>query len=246
MRRRLIKGLVIPDCHHPAVFKPAWNCMLRAAKVLGPDEIIQLGDFADADVLSAHGRTRNPTHATLKSEAHHVNVALDQLDALGAKRKYFINGNHEWRLERYIGERAAALEGLVTWGGLLHLKDRGWHETAYTNFLRLGKMNWSHDTGGAGNNAHRKGADAFAGSASQGHNHHMAYEVIGRIGREPMLAATFGWLGDPDQIEYTSRAKAHRWSHGFGVYWRESDTGIVHVQPIPIINGKACIMGQLV
>ena len=51
-----------------------------------------------------------------------------------------------------------------------------------------------------------------------GHTHRMGIHYERTVLGVPHVAANFGWLGDPKQIDYLSRAKAMReWMHGFGI-----------------------------
>ena len=78
-----------------------------------------------------------------------------------------------------------------------------------------------------------------------GNTHRMAYEVKGKHGGEPYLAAMFGWLGDPKKIDYVHQVKAAHWVHGFGIGWME-ESGIIHVQPVPIVRGACVVNGELI
>ena len=220
--------------------------MIRAANVFKPDEVVVLGDFADADTISAHTRTRAATHARLSDEVKPIRSLLSQLERLGATKLQYIMGNHEFRLERFIADKAPAFDALITWDSLLHLSDNGWGITPYKRTYQLGRLNITHDVGQAGLNAHRGAGQAFMGSAVIGHTHRMAYEVRGRIGRRPYVTAMFGWLGEPSEIDYVHEAKAREWVHGFGLGWHDTETGVVHLQPVPIVDGHACVLGQLV
>lgn len=244
MSKRLRKILVVPDCHWPVCHVPSWNCMMRAARLFKPDEVLVLGDFANADALSKHTRTSKPDYTTIKEEVPPVRAALRELESLKAKHYQYVMGNHEWRLERYVADQAPALEGTTSWDALLDLSK--WDITPYKRTYHLGKINVTHDTGKAGQNAHRASMLDYMGSVFIGHTHFLSLEARGRIGRAPVLAAHFGWLGDPDAVDYTHESNAHKWVLGFGLAWHDTITGVVHAQPVPIINGKACVLGKLV
>jgi hypothetical protein len=174
---KLRKLLFIPDCHHPNVSESAWSLMLRVASYFKPDDIAILGDFADAETLSAHAPTK-PGIRDFEDELESVKKALDQLDALGATNKIYVSGNHEFRLDRYMMENAPGLYRSVQWQSLLDLKERGWTWVPYRKSIRLGKLHITHDVGSAGMNAHRVAARAFGGSAAIGHCLPVGYEVL--------------------------------------------------------------------
>lgn len=237
--------LLIPDCHIPNHDERAWGLLLRVALHLKPKHIVILGDFADGETLSAHPATK-PGEVSFEQEVAGVQKCLDQLDALGATNKIYIEGNHEFRLDRYLMERAPAMFHAIKWQNVLTLYERGWQWVPYRKSVALGKLHLTHDTGTAGINAHRTSAQAFGGSAVIGHTHRMSYEVKGRFGGTPYLAAMLGWLGDAEKAaSYMHEAKASDWVHGFGVGYLEPASGIVHLQPVPIVNGRCVVNGKL-
>jgi hypothetical protein len=40
-------------------------------------------------------------------------------------------------------------------------------------------------------------------------------------------------------------AKSAEWVHGFGVGYLEPQSGVVHLQPVPIVHGKCVVNGRL-
>jgi predicted phosphodiesterase len=241
----LARILFIPDVHRPYHDKAAWALMLRAAREFKPDKIVILGDFADFYSVSSFDK--HPKRVSdLKTEAEDANVGLDELDALGAGYKVFIKGNHEDRLERYLCKSAPALFGCVSVNDLFHLAERGWNAVEYKRSTRLGKLRLTHDTGTAGINAHRQSVDAFQAPVIIGHTHRMEMSFRGNSDGSPTVGAMFGWLGDFDAIDYMQAVKARRdWVHGFGIGFQEP-SGVVHLQPVPIINGRCVVAGKLI
>lgn len=237
--------LLIPDVHIPNHDERAWGLMLRVAMSLKPKHIVILGDFADGETLSAHPATK-PGEVSFEQEVAGVQACLDQLDALGATNKIYVCGNHEFRLDRYLMERAPAMFYSIQWQNILELHKRAWQWVPYRKSVAIGKLHLTHDTGTAGINAHRTSAQAFGGSTVIGHTHRMAYEVKGRFDGTPYLAAMLGWLGDAEKAaSYMHEAKASDWVHGFGVGYLEPQSGIVHLQPVPIVHGRCVVNGKL-
>lgn len=236
--------LLIPDSHVPFHSKTAWELMLRAARVAKPDVIIVLGDLADFYAVSFHSKNPSRRHL-LKDELDEVNLALDQLDALGASEKYFVAGNHEHRLERYIHEKAPELDGLVDLRELLRIQERGWKWTPYKDALKIGHLHVTHDEGTAGIYAHYRARATFETNVVIGHTHRMGLHYQGNAQGVSHVGAMLGWLGDIDAIDYIHKAKARQWQHGFGLAVMEPN-GNVHLQACPIIDGRVCVFGELV
>ncbi len=242
---QLKKVLFVPDSHHPFVDKTAWNVMLRAARVFEPDIIVVQGDFGDCYSISAHDK--NPARTNdLEYEVGKIREARAELDSLGATRKIFIEGNHEFRLARYLASNAPAVYKMLTIPELFELKQNDWEFVPYKASIKLGKLHLTHDTGTAGQNAHRQSMNAFQGSAVIGHTHRMEFSVTGNADGPPQVGAMFGWLGDFEDIDYMHQIAARRaWTHGFGLGWMEAD-GVVHLQPVPIVNGRCCVLGRII
>lgn len=234
-----------PDSHIPYHDKKAWALMLKAMKMFKPDIINIQGDFADFYAVSSHSKDPNRKR-NLEFEVNAVNEALDQLDDLGAKKKIYVSGNHEDRLERYLMDKAPELFNVVKIPDLLNLKKRGWQYVAYKSDTRIGKLYSTHDTGCAGRNAIFRNLDAYQHNVVAGHTHRMAYIVEGNAKGESHVSASFGWLGDVRTVDYMQRVTAARsWTLGFGIGYL-LDNGVVHVTPIPIINYGCLIEGKYI
>lgn len=242
----LEKFAIIPDCHHPHAHKD-YRVMLRALQAFQPHGLVILGDFADAESLSAHPKTEKGA-SDFAEEVAAVNAELDILDKVvpNLHWKKYIEGNHEWRLQRYLANNAQALMGMLNIQQCFKLVERGWEFTSYMHHTRIGKIHFTHDTGTAGMNAHRNARDIFMGSAVIGHTHRMAYEVRGVWGGAPVVTAMFGWLGDPAAVTYIHQAAAAMWPRGFGIGYHDKSSGLCYMTPVPIVNGTCVVNGQLV
>ncbi len=237
--------LILGDCHHPYVDVDAWNLMLRFAQSWRPDRIIVLGDFVDCVSVSAHSRDPNRI-ALIDDEIDVANAALDQLDQLGASEKHFIEGNHCYRLQRYLADRAPALYNQISIRGLLGLEERGWSFTPYREHLKIGHVHYVHDTGSAGASAHTKAGAAFESSVVIGHVHRLACSYFGNALGDTHVAVAAGWLGSAKAADYMHKIKATReWMHGFVTGLLEPD-GTTHLQLHPIVNGRVRDGGRVV
>lgn len=242
---RLRPVLIVPDCHAPFHSVDGWELMLDVARDLKPERIVVMGDFLDCYSVSRH--SKDPARqSNLDGEIAVARGLLDELDALGATEKDFLEGNHEFRLVRYMEERAPELHGLLEIPKLLRLEERGWRWTPYRQDIRHGKMHYVHDVGYAGRYAVHRTLDAFQHSVASVHTHRMAVVYEGNSTGESKVSAQFGWLGDVDQVDYMHRARAKKdWALGFGIGYEDRKTGHCFLQPVPIVQGRCVVNGKL-
>jgi len=237
--------LIFGDSHIPYHDKKAFALMLKVAKDLKPKHIYCIGDFMDFYAVSSH--SKNPNRAlNLLEELQAGEAELDKLDALGAKHKVFISGNHCDRLQRYLQDKAPELFNIVDVPKLLHLKERGWAYVPYKSHTKLGKLHLTHDVGVSGRNSVFQCLDTYQHSIVTGHSHRLAYIVEGNAVGEFKLSAQFGWLGDASQIDYMQHAKVLKsWALGFGVGYYDPFSGYVYMTPVPIIKNSCVVSGKL-
>src|SRR5690606_9319118 len=156
--------------HAPYHDQAAWDVMLKAAYALKPTMVVVLGDFCDFYAVSSH--SRDPSRGKrLKPEVEQAKGLLSDLDDLNAKRKVFVEGNHEDRLRRYLWDKAPALFGMVDTASLLELDD--WEFVPYGSGIDIGKIYVTHDLRRAGKYAIHHALDDAGKSIVIGHLHRM-------------------------------------------------------------------------
>lgn len=236
--------LFIPDTHAPYHNKCAFDLVIKAAKSFKPTTIVIMGDFADFYSVSSFNK--NPKRKLqMEYEINETNTLLDKLDSLKAKKKIYVAGNHEHRLERFMWSQAPALDGLIDIRSIFKLKERGYTYVPYRDHYKLGKVYITHDIGATSRNSAHKVIDTYQHSAVTGHTHRIMYAVEADGLGEPILSAQFGWLGDIKQVDYAHKIIATKaYVLGFGVGWMDKE-GIVYVQPVPIVHNKCCIGGKV-
>lgn len=240
------KILIVPDTHAPYHDRIAVNVLVEAAKVFQPDGIVCLGDFFDFYAVSSH--RKDPRRIRdIKDEVEAGREVLKRIGATTQGWKRFVAGNHEDRLSRYIMDRAPELFGTIKVPEMLGLQELGWSYTPYGDHIQLGRVYFTHDVETAGRYAHYKALEAFQDNVVTGHTHRLGWAVEGNAKNKPHVTAHLGWLGDFSTIDYKHRIKCQKdWAHGFGIAYHETATGNVHVQPIAIVNGTACVEGRIV
>lgn len=241
--KRLEKILFVPDQHFPYNDKRYWKLLLKVGRWLKPDGIVTLGDFGDFYATSRHPKNPNRSR-DLGYEVSASNEGLDDLDALKAKWKVFVQGNHEENLERYLIEKAPELFNMVKVEDLFRLRERGWRYVPYKKHTKVGKVYVTHDTGQAGATAHTKAAAKFGGNVVIGHTHRCAINYSTTLTGKGHVAAMFGWGGDSEWAEYMYKVNTADWSLGFGVGTVER-SGVVHLQACPVVNYRVVVDGRL-
>lgn len=226
--------LILPDTHAPFHDPYAWDTAMRFAKKWRPHTLIHLGDLADFYSVSDHDK--DPRRANnLLEECSTTNELLDELDDLGAQRKIFCTGNHEYRLERYLMRHAPALLGIASVDTLLDLSKRGWSVIPYAMHGRVGKLYVTHEAGKAGQNAVQQMAVAVGASIAFGHTHRLQVQYFGSILGDRHVSATCGWLGDKAAARYVSEIAKAPWQLGFATAIMER-SGCFELQARPIVD----------
>lgn len=203
-----------------------------------PDVLISMGDIADCLSISTFGK--DPTREkTFDAEVDDVREGLRELEGL-AGRLIFIEGNHEDRLRRYLQEKAPELFAFINTQKLFELQH--WEFVPYKSSIQIGKLWCTHDVGSVGRYAVFRAADTFQHPVVVSHTHRMCYIVEGNATGEHAPAASFGWMGDVEQLDYMHKVKAKRdWTLGFGTGYMGNE-GEVHLQAHPIVNGKSVVV----
>ncbi len=206
-----------------------------------PDILVIQGDFPDFYKISRFKKDPRREHS-FEEEISDCLQGLDELDALGATRKVYLAGNHEDRLLSYLAVNAPELFGYITVPKLFGLDERGWEFVPYKESIKIGKLYCTHDAGIIGRYAVFRTADIFQHPVVFGHTHRFCYIVEGNATGEHFPAASFGWMGDINQIDYMHKVKARRdWTLGFGTGLMGQD-GNVYLQAHPIVDGKSVVV----
>ena len=242
---KVTKIVVCPDTHIPNHNLQAWNCFLESCRVVKPDVLVLIGDFADLASVSSHPKGAKE-EARLKKELSAVNEALDQICSLNIPRIVYLFGNHENRFDRYINSRAPELDDVVTLPEELRLKERGIEYYPYGEIFKLGKMNFVHDVNRCGINTARQSLQDVGDNITIGHSHRAAVVYSGTIEGDTHVGVNVGHLLDINTISYTSRPVAKReWQTGFGFMYQNQE-GVTWANFVPIIDGKCIVDGKLI
>ena len=237
------RDLIIPDVHAPYHDKRAVNLILeRVIPAFKWHGLRILGDFYDCYPVSFH-RKDPRRERNFQAEITEARALKDQFQqAHKWKSKTFVEGNHEWRLPRYLSDKAPELyEWFMTNDpfGLI-----GWNVIPYQQDTKIGKINYTHDVGFMGKYALIRSLEAYQDNMVMGHIHRMDYRVAANAAGVPHVGACFGWLGDIKKVDYMHQMKARsQWTLGFGVAYRIPN-GTTWLVPVPIIQGSCVLEGH--
>jgi len=219
--------------------------MIKVARDIKIDELVILGDYGDIYSLHQHGG-KDPTLVnTLTQEIEEINKHLDEIDInFPTAKKIYIEGNHEYRLERYILNKCPEFFG-VTEYKLLTKMDRRYNWT----FIPYGP-NQRHNILGSkliarheplGNNAKNTASKALC-SLVYGHIHRIEESHLVGLTGENHVCFSVGWLGDKTMDKVYGYVKGHhQWQLGFGIVYADEKTGNFYHHKIHIQDDYTCI-----
>ena len=242
-RKRVQKILFVTDAHVPYQDTVALELVHKTIKAIKPDILCVLGDFADFYSVSAHDKSPD-RRIKLADEVAAVRKELSRFEKLKIKRRIFISGNHENRLERYIASKAPELFGFVSIPELFELEKNGWEYVPYKRHVMLGRLAVSHDYGSAGQTAHRTATQKLGAPVVIGHTHRAGTVSRRNMDGDLLMSGMFGWLGDVSQIDYAHSAQVGTdWVTGFGIGYL-MQCGTVVLNPVPIMGNRCVVEGK--
>ena len=233
--------LVLSDIQYPFHDPQVMALVESFVKDLKPHGIVLNGDITDCFEISSYDR--NPmSEATLDME---MALAEGLMTRIGkyAKERWWLGGNHEDRLRRFLwkqrdafkqlGRRATAdAMGVLDFARLFRLRDHGFQWKPYGGTLDLGKLVVTHgmmvrSQSAASARAH---FERLGTSVLIGHTHRMG--VYYRTNVRGMHAAYENGclcLMTPEYVQYPD------WQHGMSVVHVDTG-GWFNVQQVPILG----------
>lgn len=239
-------ALIIPDCHVPFEDKEAYSLMLYVAEDVQPDEIVILGDYADFYDVNSHGKSPE-IEWRLTEEIQAVRERLKEIEDLFPNaNRTFIQGNHEYRLERFINNKAPELYGTIDTPRLLDLHH--WNYVPYgpKQFHRVAgsKLLARHEPLGNGVHVAHNTVVKAGCSVIFGHTHRIQESQVVMANGDTHRGISAGWLGDENSVVFNYVKSHHQWSLGFSVA-TILDNGNFFNQSVHIIDGMCHYGGHL-
>jgi len=217
----------IPDCHIPWHSASSWDLLMSIGgdlqKSAGVDEVNIMGDFLDFYWCSLHPRLPEAMSMTetMKDE---IGQGIEKLEEIRSTFPTatinFIEGNHEYRLMRWLTKKAPELFDMITLPDLLEFKRLNirYHPFGKNQLVSclgtdymLRHQPWSSSKHCAATSAHAKHI-----SLGFGHTHRtQSYSSKDALGRE-ICCFSMGWIGD-ETAPVFSYMDHDNWTQSFQV-----------------------------
>ena len=240
MPSKVKRVLVLPDIHYPIEDRKTMKAVLAYAADHKWDEVIQLGDLMDFDVISSHnaGNLRVVSGKSIQKDYDYANKQLDRLQsAIKSAPLVILEGNHDYRVERYIDAHPET-EGLLEVPIGLKFAERGvtwvtsWRDGSVH---KVGNANFIH---GIYTNDHhaKKHVTTFGEPIFYGHLHDFqAYSQVLQGDNKTLVGQSLGCLCD--YRPYWMKGRPNRWQQGFAVFHVHPD-GFFQYFPVMIFKHR--------
>ena len=237
-------NVCINDLHLPFVDPTAVKMALNFIRDERPGRIHLLGDICDIFSLSRFDKDPN-RRLNLQEELDTVRDWLVELrDAAPRAKIIYSEGNHEFRLRKYLMSEAKALAGLraLSLDKLLDFDKLRIRWQAQDRPYRVGHLLFTH------------GSLISKWSACSAKRHFERYGCCTIHGHTHRLGAfyhtditdTFGAWENGCLCSLTpDYMTAPDWQHGFSVVWTER-SGFFHVEQVAIVRGVYCWHGRVI
>jgi predicted phosphodiesterase len=243
---RLLKThdtIVVPDTHTPYEDKRALRLLKKCVKELQPRRVIFIGDWFDLYTCSLHAKNGPPREHSLRQELDYGTAQLHDV-IRGVPEWFFLSGNHEWRLDRFLSQKAPELASThPTVRDWARIPEKRW--VSYMSHVQVGVVSYTHDLGFSGKHSMSQTLDAFGNNIVFGHTHRGGTFYEGDVKGRHRFAMNVGWLGDPGSIDYMHRAKTRHWQQGLGLVTQDG-RGRAWAQFCPIVDGRVVVKGVLI
>jgi predicted phosphodiesterase len=236
------KIVALPDIHYPEHIN-----LLSIEKFLAdyqPDILIYLGDVMDLSYLSKFEKENKLNVGNkLREEYNEVMKVMDkQIKLSKAKEVYFIEGNHEYRVQKFL-ETYPAGTGFIEIPVAMKLEERGINWVGLNEFVQIKDLFFTHGT--YYNMYHaRKHVDTYQRNVIYGHTHawqvHSGYHPYDK--KLPYVAKSIGCLCNLNPTYMKHRP--NQWINSFYICEME-ENGRFSDNVIPIVNENFRIPGSI-
>ena len=221
------KVLVLPDLQIyenngqiDGIDLKTWSTVLNYVRRKRWDECILLGDFLDLNCISEHNfnNQRAIENQRVQKDFDAGNLILNQLQAAVKCKIVYIQGNHEYRLERLVNSMPS-LEGSIEVEKGLRLKERGIQYIKFWekgHLYKVGKAVFIH--GLYTNDSHaKKTVIQFGTNVFYGHTHDIqSYSQVLQGKGKTIMGQSLGCLCKED-LPFM-RGRPNKWQQAFAEF----------------------------
>lgn len=235
----IVQYAVLNDIHFPYE-SPKYKKALSIIESFPDLKHIYLnGDIAEIESVSSHPKTPN-SQKSLMAEMDYINSRFDEIEKTFKKVPVtLIEGNHCYRIFRYIRDVCPELWGLLHTPELFKFPKRQWKFIPYspTQWQKCGDSNLflRHEPLVGGVN-HAKGtAEKATVDVLYGHTHvfqQFTHKKLGPDGGKLVTATSGGWLGDITQRCFDYRGNKDNWREMFTRIDCDEKSGKYELRPI--------------
>lgn len=253
--------VTLPDIHFPDHDPAAVEIVKKAINILKPDNTLLLGDVLDCGVFSnfkSKAFLSEAKHSFEKEEVIPCNNLLDYIQENTKEKTFFLEGNHEARVERWAvnsGLVGKEIFGIISPQKLLSQGRKNFKYILYENtldkrmgYVQIAPSHQSMRTGGlvaihgwswAKNAARVHLEKSRSQSVIYGHTHRIQLETSRDPWKgNPIIAFSPGTLSKLQPL-YATGGSPSEWSHGFALIYVGRTSWTQYI--IPITKG-CCVL----
>lgn len=229
------KIVIVADTQSPFEDAPCVALAVAFIKDYRPDTLVMNGDMLDLATGSKFVRSRASGPQTIKAEIDWgIENVIEPLRRAAPQAKcYWIEGNHEFRLTRYVQAMAPALEGLIEAHPVFQcerLNIEYVKSKAGNGILRLTPHLAIMHGDRCGANPAKSQYTAWGSSLVMGHTHkESSYRVKHGEGSDHVALASGCLCKDPDWRDIEN------YTRGFIAGWYDDETGKFGLDHVRII-----------
>jgi predicted phosphodiesterase len=235
--------IVASDCHYwPGEATVAHKAFIRLCKQLKPGAIVLNGDVFDGARVSRHDPLYRNETPTVRQELEVCQERLGEIEKASHNSKLFwLYGNHDTRLWRYMKINAPEVEG--AYGADLFDYFPGWHcgYVMHVNDNTVIKHRWHNGIHATYNNVLKGGR-----SIVTGHLHRLQVTAWGDYNGRRWGVDT-GTLAEPksEQFAYLE-GNPTPWASGFAVLTFDAEGMLLPPELCEVIEGVAYFRGKAI
>lgn len=255
--------MIFPDIHFDEHDPEAVEVALAALRALQPDNVVLLGDTIDCELFATQAKKTIPLESAAdfkKLEIDPCNAFLDEIQKYTKLHTYFLEGNHEQRIERWAANNGRVSESIYSLISPEHLLAQGRNNFSFVpyvykqptgqikGFVQMVKQSKRMKTGGlvavhGWSYAKHASAIHLEKSRSQSIVYGHTHRAQSTTSRDPWSGALIkAW--SPGTLSKLQPIYAHGgapsdWSHGFGVVFVGTESWTDYT--ISIVKGS-CVL----